>query len=225
MASRPTSATWAPTRQTCSGTCCEVLADRPVAAVLALDVLEHLPTRSGVLLALRDRLVVRAGRPGAASVVVSIPNVTHVDVAAKLLLGPMGPGRHRPARRHARAVLRRGRAGPAVGCRRMVGGRPRGRRPADQRPVRSRPTLARCCPGRPAPGAPPRRRAAGPTPTRRPTSSSACSASIEPAAAAATSRSTRTAAPPWRSSSPARGPTAEAARCSPTWRRSDRRSP
>ena len=62
----------------------EVLAGRPLAAVLALDVLEHLPEPTPTLLAVR-RLVLDQGAP--APLVVSIPNVTHVDVGAKLVLG------------------------------------------------------------------------------------------------------------------------------------------
>ena len=62
----------------------EILAGRPLAAVLALDVLEHLPDPTATLLAVR-RLVLDQATP--APLVVSIPNVTHVDVGAKLVLG------------------------------------------------------------------------------------------------------------------------------------------
>lgn len=61
-----------------------VLGGRPLVAVLALDVLEHLIEPAVVLRAVRS-LVTEADR--AAPLVVSIPNVTHYDVAAKLLLG------------------------------------------------------------------------------------------------------------------------------------------
>lgn len=54
-----------------------------VAAVLLLDTLEHLPQPEVVLRRLRD-LADRLGQP---ALVVSVPNVTHVDVAAKLLMG------------------------------------------------------------------------------------------------------------------------------------------
>jgi len=62
----------------------EVLAGRRLAAVLALDVLEHLPEPTPTLLAVR-RLVLDQAE--VAPLVVSIPNVTHVDVGAKLVLG------------------------------------------------------------------------------------------------------------------------------------------
>lgn len=65
----------------------EVLSDRPLVAVLALDVLEHLTDPTSVLLAVRE--VARGASPAGqdAWAVVSIPNVTHVDVGSKLLLG------------------------------------------------------------------------------------------------------------------------------------------
>ncbi|MCU0309403.1 MAG: methyltransferase domain-containing protein [Acidimicrobiales bacterium] len=62
-----------------------VLGDRPLAAVLALDVLEHLPDPTVALRAVRR--LVEGASPASAPLVVSIPNVTHVDVAAKLVLG------------------------------------------------------------------------------------------------------------------------------------------
>jgi hypothetical protein len=60
-----------------------ILAGRPLAAVLALDVLEHLPQPDAVLGAAR---VLAAEREGA-TLVTSLPNVTHFDVAAKLMVG------------------------------------------------------------------------------------------------------------------------------------------
>jgi SAM-dependent methyltransferase len=59
------------------------LGGRPVAAMLMLDSLEHLPNADEVLGALH-RFACEHGR---APLVVSIPNVTHVDLAIKLLLG------------------------------------------------------------------------------------------------------------------------------------------
>ena len=68
----------------------EVLADldralggRQVAAVLMLDAIEHLSNGTEVLVAL-NRFAARHGR---VPLVVSIPNVTHLDVAVKTLLG------------------------------------------------------------------------------------------------------------------------------------------
>jgi len=60
-----------------------VVGDRPLAAVLALDVIEHLPDPVGALTALRRFVGGHAG----AELIISIPNVTHVDLGAKLLLG------------------------------------------------------------------------------------------------------------------------------------------
>ena len=60
-----------------------ILGDRRLGAVLALDVLEHLEHPDEALRAVAS---VAAEHPGA-QLVVSIPNVTHVDVGAKLLLG------------------------------------------------------------------------------------------------------------------------------------------
>jgi hypothetical protein len=62
-----------------------VVAGRPVAAVLALDVLEHLPDPRVPLRAVRRLSLDADGGP--APLVVSIPNVTHADVGAKLVLG------------------------------------------------------------------------------------------------------------------------------------------
>lgn len=59
------------------------LGGRRVAAILMLDSLEHLPNADEVLRVLHRF----AGEQGRAPLVVSIPNVTHVDVAVKLLLG------------------------------------------------------------------------------------------------------------------------------------------
>jgi SAM-dependent methyltransferase len=59
----------------------KIVGERPISAVLAVDLLEHLSTPDALLRALR-RLV-----PAESSLIVSIPNVTHLNVAAKLLLG------------------------------------------------------------------------------------------------------------------------------------------
>ena len=56
---------------------------RRVAAVTALDVVEHLAQGPGTLRALNG-FALASGRP---PLVVSIPNVAHLDLAAKLLLG------------------------------------------------------------------------------------------------------------------------------------------
>ena len=61
-----------------------ILDGRDLAAVLALDVLEHLVDPEAVLRALRT--VVLDTNPQA-PVIVSIPNITHVDIASKLLMG------------------------------------------------------------------------------------------------------------------------------------------
>jgi hypothetical protein len=60
----------------------EAIGDRPVASVTCLDTLEHLTNGEQVLIALR-RLAERT----AASLVISVPNVAHKDLALKLLLG------------------------------------------------------------------------------------------------------------------------------------------
>ncbi len=59
------------------------LAGREVAGILMLDSLEHLPNADEVLRALHRFSLDHGSVP----LVVSIPNVTHVDVAVKLLLG------------------------------------------------------------------------------------------------------------------------------------------
>ena len=61
----------------------ELVAGRPIAAVAMLDVIEHLVEPERVFADL-GRLL---GRLGGAHLVVSIPNVTHIDIASKLLLG------------------------------------------------------------------------------------------------------------------------------------------
>jgi len=61
----------------------ELIAGRPVAAIALLDVIEHLVDPATVFAGLA-RLVERLGGP---TLVVSIPNVTHIDIATKLLLG------------------------------------------------------------------------------------------------------------------------------------------
>lgn len=61
----------------------EALAGRPLAAVCMLDVVEHMADHHGVLEAVRQF----AGRAGPAPLVVSIPNVTHVDMGVKVLMG------------------------------------------------------------------------------------------------------------------------------------------
>ncbi len=58
-------------------------AGRTVAAITALDIVEHLANGGDVLSGLND-FALANGRP---PLVVSVPNVTHVDLAAKLLLG------------------------------------------------------------------------------------------------------------------------------------------
>lgn len=61
----------------------EIAGGRRVAAVLLLDVIEHLPETQPFLSALRDGL----GQIGQPTLLVSVPNVTHVDVGAKLVFG------------------------------------------------------------------------------------------------------------------------------------------
>jgi 2-polyprenyl-3-methyl-5-hydroxy-6-metoxy-1,4-benzoquinol methylase len=61
----------------------EIVGGREVAAVLLLDVLEHLPSPRPFLTTLRG-LLDRVGRP---PILMSVPNVTHSDVGAKLVFG------------------------------------------------------------------------------------------------------------------------------------------
>ena len=61
----------------------ELLGDREVTVLLMLDVIEHCPDTEALLGDLQDT-VSKLDRP---LTVVSIPNVAHVDVAAKLLAG------------------------------------------------------------------------------------------------------------------------------------------
>ena len=61
----------------------ELVDGRPVAAIALLDVIEHLVDPARVFGDLA-RLVERLGGP---TLVVSIPNVTHIDIATKVLLG------------------------------------------------------------------------------------------------------------------------------------------
>jgi SAM-dependent methyltransferase len=60
-----------------------LLGDRPLAAVLLLDVVEHVVDPGPLLRAVHRLDAERAG----AGLIVSIPNATHVDVGIKLLLG------------------------------------------------------------------------------------------------------------------------------------------
>lgn len=61
----------------------KVTAERPVGAVLMLDVLEHLPDTKGFLAELRSTLL-QLDRP---LLGLSVPNVAHFDLGAKLLMG------------------------------------------------------------------------------------------------------------------------------------------
>jgi 2-polyprenyl-3-methyl-5-hydroxy-6-metoxy-1,4-benzoquinol methylase len=61
----------------------DVLAGRPLAAVLCLDVLEHLTEPEHALAALAEL----ADAHPDVELVVSIPNIAHTDIAARLLLG------------------------------------------------------------------------------------------------------------------------------------------
>jgi SAM-dependent methyltransferase len=62
---------------------CEVVADRPVAALLLLDVLEHLVDTDAALETISSIMRTQANPV----LVTSIPNVAHFDVGAKLLIG------------------------------------------------------------------------------------------------------------------------------------------
>ena len=59
------------------------LAERPLAAIVMIDALEHITNGPEVLTAFGDL----AQRQGGAPLVVAVPNVTHFDLGAKLLLG------------------------------------------------------------------------------------------------------------------------------------------
>jgi SAM-dependent methyltransferase len=61
----------------------ELAGERSVAAVLLLDVIEHLPQTRRSLAAIRAGL----DRLGAPILIVSVPNVAHIDVGAKLVFG------------------------------------------------------------------------------------------------------------------------------------------
>lgn len=60
----------------------QALGDRTVSTILAIDLLEHLIEPANLLEALRG-----LQSDDSTSLVVSVPNVTHFDVAAKLLMG------------------------------------------------------------------------------------------------------------------------------------------
>lgn len=64
----------------------KVVGDRPVAAVLCLDVLEHVTEPADVLAAVTELTTVNPE----AELVVSIPNVGHLDIAARVLVGHWG---------------------------------------------------------------------------------------------------------------------------------------
>lgn len=66
-----------------AATLAAIVGDRPVSAVLALDVIEHLPDPGPFL----DQLGELCGTWGEPLVITSIPNVAHRDLAAKLLAG------------------------------------------------------------------------------------------------------------------------------------------
>lgn len=61
----------------------DIIGDREVAALVCLDVLEHVPEPEAVLAALT---AATANQPSM-ELIVSIPNVAHIDIARKLLLG------------------------------------------------------------------------------------------------------------------------------------------
>lgn len=61
----------------------EILGDRSVAAILMLDVIEHVADPVGVLEALRSISLSHDAAP----LILCLPNVTHYDVGAKLLMG------------------------------------------------------------------------------------------------------------------------------------------
>jgi len=61
----------------------EIVGDRPVTAIFALDVLEHVVDPRSVV----ETLASLAGAHDGCSLLVSIPNVTHRDVTARMVLG------------------------------------------------------------------------------------------------------------------------------------------
>ena len=71
-----------------AGRLADLLEDRPVAAVIMLDIIEHLPDPTAVLgqLAELSELLATDGHE-APLLVTSIPNVAHFDLAAKLVGG------------------------------------------------------------------------------------------------------------------------------------------
>ena len=71
-----------------AGRLADLIAGRPVGAVLMLDIIEHLPDPSAVLRELAELSWSLAADGGDAPVLVtSIPNVAHFDLAAKLVGG------------------------------------------------------------------------------------------------------------------------------------------
>ena len=70
-------------REELTGSFQRVVAGRPLGAILAIDVLEHLVEPERVLEALRALPVDDSPH----SLIVSVPNVTHFDIASKLLMG------------------------------------------------------------------------------------------------------------------------------------------
>ncbi len=78
------------------------LGGRSLAAIFALDALEHLRNPNECM----EGLTSLARRHPTTQLVLSLPNVTHVDVAAKLLLGRWDVTDDRPARSDAPPVLR-----------------------------------------------------------------------------------------------------------------------
>ncbi len=61
----------------------EVIAERPVSSITMMDILEHITTDAEILCVLRELVV--TGEP--APLIVSVPNVGHLDIAAKLMAG------------------------------------------------------------------------------------------------------------------------------------------
>ncbi len=81
----------------------EIADRRQVAVLTLLDVIEHIPDTTALL----DALLDASGRMAYPSLVVSVPNVAHIDVAAKLALGSVGYLRLRATRSDAYPVLQR----------------------------------------------------------------------------------------------------------------------